>query len=55
MRLYMLIQARLASKYELEEHYDLEEALKLYALLRMKNDISAAQADELRRDAKGRR
>jgi hypothetical protein len=47
--MYNLIGAKLASKMELEESYDLDEALKLYALWRMTQDIEAAKADELKK------
>lgn len=49
--MYILIKARLASKFELEEYYTLDEALKLYALYRMDNDIQNGKLD----DAKERR
>lgn len=49
--MYILIKARLASKFELEEYYTLDEALKLYALYRMDNDIQNGKMD----DAKERR
>lgn len=48
MRMYILIKARLASKYELETCYTLDEALKLYALYKMDTDIQALQAQELK-------
>ena len=47
--MYILIGMKLASKSELEESYDLDEALKLYALWRMTQDIEAAQADEIKK------
>ena len=46
--LYMLIKSQLASKFELETVYTLDEALKLYALWEMDNDIEAAKAEELK-------
>ena len=46
--MYVLIGTKLASKTELEESYTLDEALKLYALWRMTQDIEAAHADELK-------
>lgn len=52
--MYILIKNRLATKSELESVYTLDEALKLYALLRMDQDIQAAQAEELRRESKSR-
>ena len=45
--MYILIKNRLASKLELETVYTLDEALKLYALLQMDQDIQAAQAAKL--------
>ena len=45
--MYTLIQARLASKYELETVYTLDEALKLYAFYRMDHDIEIARAEEI--------
>ena len=53
--MYIIIGMKLASKAELEDHYDLDEALKLYALWRMTKDIEAAQADEMKSKIKGRR
>jgi len=50
--MYVLIGMRLASKWELENAYDLDEALKLYALWRMQQDIEAARADEMKTKAK---
>jgi acyl-CoA-binding protein len=47
--MYTLISAKMVSKYELEEYYDLDEFLKLYALFQMQQDIEAAHADELKR------
>ena len=47
MRMYILIGMNLASKAELEEVYTLDEALKLFALWRMQQDIHTIQADEL--------
>ena len=53
--MYILISMKLASKSELEESYTLDEALKLYALWRMSQDIEAAHADELKNKVKGKR
>lgn len=47
LRLYTLIKAGLASKWELETCYTLDEALKLYALYRMDLDIENARYREL--------
>lgn len=46
--MYILIKARMASKFELEEYYTLDEALKLYALYRMDMDIQNGKADEMK-------
>ena len=53
--MYILIGFRIASKSELEEAYTLDEALKLYALWRMNQDIEAAHAAELKNKTKRRR
>ena len=50
--MYQLIGARLASKSELEEAYTLDEALKLYALMRMRQSIEAYHADEIKKKPK---
>ena len=47
--MYILIKAKIASKFELEEYYTLDEALKLYALYRMDMDIQNGKADEIRK------
>ncbi len=47
LRMYTLIKAGLASKFELEEYYTLDEALKLYALYRMDQDIERGRSAEL--------
>lgn len=47
--MYVLIKAGLASKWELETCYTLDEALKLYALYLRDIDIQRMQAEELRR------
>lgn len=39
--MYVLIKARLASMQELKEVYTLDEALKLFALYQMDNDVEA--------------
>ena len=46
--MYVLIGMKLASKTELETYYELDEALKLYALWRMTQDIEAGHAKELK-------
>ena len=47
--MYVLIKAGLASKWELENCYSRDEALKLYALDLRDIDIQRMQAEELRR------
>ena len=46
--MYVLIKNRLASMTELCTVYTLDEALKLYALLRMDQDIERMQAEDLK-------
>jgi hypothetical protein len=46
--MYQLIMSGLASKAELEKHYTLDEALNLYALMRMRDDIQAAKLEEMK-------
>lgn len=53
--MYILIKNRLASKYELETVYTLDEALKLFALLRMDQDIESAKAHEMKNQQGERR
>lgn len=45
--MYMLIQNQLATMWELKNCYDLDEALKLYALMEMRNDIERQKSDEI--------
>lgn len=45
--MYILIKAKIASKFELEEYYTLDEALKLFALYQMDLDIEKSHADEM--------
>lgn len=52
--MYALIKARIASKSELETVYTLDEALKLYALYRMDQDIERGRAEEMRRETRDR-
>lgn len=47
--MYILIKAKLASMFELQVVYTLDEALKLYALYEMEVDIEKGRADELER------
>jgi len=50
--MWLLIGMGLASKMELDEYYTLDEALKLFALYRMKSDMEAFHAEELKRKLK---
>ncbi len=52
--MYVLIKNRLASKWELETVYTLDEALKLYALHQMEQDIEKGMAEELNAKAENR-
>ena len=54
LRMYILIKARLASMYELQNVYTLDEALKLYALYLMELDIEKGRADELKKEGRDR-
>ncbi len=47
--MYVLIKAGLASKWELESCYSLDEALKLYALYVRDLDIQRMQVEEMKR------
>ena len=49
LRMFILIGTKGASKAELEDYYDLDEALKLFALWRMTQDIEAFNAEELKK------
>ena len=51
LRMYTLIKAGIASKTELESVYTLDEALKLYALYRMDQDIERGRAKDLQAEA----
>lgn len=46
--MYVLIKARLASMQELKEVYTLDEALKLFALHQMDNDVEAGRLAEIK-------
>ena len=52
--MYTLIKAGLASKYELEAWYTLDEALKLYALYKGDVDIERLQAEDLKSEVSNR-
>jgi len=49
--MYALIGAKITTKWELENVYTLDEALKLFALWRMTQDIEAFKADEIGKKA----
>jgi hypothetical protein len=53
--MYTLIKSGKATMTELKEVYTLNEALKLYALLKMDNDIEAARAKKLKEEADRKR
>jgi len=57
MKMYTLVGVKLVSMEELKTSVTLDEALKLYSLWRMTQDIEAAKADELKGSIskKGRR
>lgn len=46
--MYILIKAKIALKFELEEYYTLDEALKLFALYQMELDIQRGKDEDLR-------
>lgn len=52
--MYVLIKAQLASKFELDNCYTLDEALKLYALFKMDKDIERGKAEEAEQKYKNR-
>ena len=52
--MYILIKARLASMWELQSVYTLDQALKLYALYDMELDIERGRAKELEQGGTGR-
>ena len=43
---------KVTTKFELEEYYTLDEALKLYALWRMSQDIESLKAEEMKKSMK---
>lgn len=45
--MYLLIKARMASMWELKNCYTLDEALKLYALFRMEQDVESGRAEDI--------
>lgn len=46
LRMYVLIQNGMASMMELEEYYTLDEALKLYALMVMRQDTEHGMLED---------
>jgi len=50
--MFLLIKARLATMQELKTCYTLDEALKLYALYQMEQDVEAGRANDLAREVK---
>ena len=50
LRMYILIKARLASMWELKNCYTLDEALKLYALYRMEQDVEAGRVEDMAKE-----
>ena len=48
--MYVLIQNKLASMQELKECYTLDEALKLYALFQMSEDIKRIQLEDIEQE-----
>ena len=51
MRMYILIKSKYASMWELKNTYTLDEALKLYALHQMDQDIQYGLSEEMKRDS----
>lgn len=50
MRMYVLIKAQLATMWELKTCYTLDEALKLYALYRMEQDVEAGRVEDMAKE-----
>lgn len=50
--MYLLIKAKMASMFELQEVYTLDQALKLFALYQMEIDIEKGKSDEIGREAR---
>ena len=48
MKLYTLVGVKIVSMEELKTCVTLDEALKMYALWQMTQDIEAAKADEMK-------
>lgn len=48
--MYTLITAGVATKMELEEYYTLDEALKLYSIWQMQQDLQACKIKDSQRE-----
>ena len=48
--MYVLIKAQLATMWELKTCYTLDEALKLYALYRMEQDVEAGRVEDMAKE-----
>lgn len=53
MRMYVLIKAKLATMTELKAVYTLDEALKLYALYSMEQDVERGRAEDAANERRG--
>lgn len=51
--MYVLIKAKLASMTELKTVYTLDEALKLYALYTMEQDVERGRAEDAASERRG--
>lgn len=51
--MYVLIKAQLASMTELKTVYTLDEALKLYALYCMEQDVERGRAEDAANERRG--
>jgi hypothetical protein len=54
MRMWILVGYDVTTKKELDENYTLDEALTLFSMWQMQQDIKAMQADEVRKKIKKR-
>ena len=50
--MWMMVGMKVATKAELEDSYDLDEALKMFSLWQMGQDIQAAKIDEATKKTK---
>lgn len=53
MRMFVLIKARLATMTELKSVYTLDEALKLYALYAMEQDVERGRSEDASKNVGG--